>query len=59
MAGSCVSVPVSLDLHICVSAVWPEAEREGDKPGHVWWGRLARSPLTWRPQRSLGAATGF
>lgn len=35
---------VSPDPCICASAVQPEAEREGDKPGHVRWGRLARSP---------------
>lgn len=35
---------VSPDPCICASAVQPEAKREGDKPGHVRWGRLAGSP---------------
>nr|XP_031544682.1 uncharacterized protein LOC107034317 [Vicugna pacos] len=49
---------VSLDFWVCVAAAQPEAKGEGDKPGHVWWGRLARSLTVLRMQRSLGTSTG-
>lgn len=40
VVSACMSLDLSLNL--CISSQ-PEAEGEGDVPGHVWWGRLARS----------------